>query len=477
MVFSGTTFLFLFLPLLLALYFPIRNIRWRNGVLLVFSLIFYAWGEPVWVLGMILVTAVNHVLALFVTPESPAKHKKLLVGIAVVVSLMMLVWFKYAAFLVNSVCALLGVAWRMAEQHLPIGISFYTFQVLTYTVDVYRGKAAPQRSYCRTLLYISCFPQLIAGPIVQYADVAEALKRRTTRPRDFADGMARFVLGLGKKVLLANICGQMLEALNLGTGEAEMSFFGAWAAAALYAMQLFFDFSAYSDMAIGLGRVLGFRYKENFDYPYIAASAADFWKRWHISLTSFFREYVYIPLGGNRGGTLKTIRNLFCVWALTGLWHGASWNFLLWGIYWFVLQVTERFVLKEKLYRIPKALRHLLTLCAALIGWVIFYYTDMAAVGKHLLAMLGFAANGGLHSVAWTDTALTAVIRQYSFYPLIAAVCCLPLLRWAETLFDRSVVSKRVGEALGLILLTAILVLSVVQLLGQTYNPFIYFRF
>ena len=479
MVFSSTTFLFAFLPLLLLAYFPIRKMWWRNGVLLVFSLIFYAWGEPIWVLGMLAVTLVNHVIALVIRPEAARGQtaRRVLLAVAVVASLAMLLYFKYAAFLVNTVASLIGTTWRMAEQHMPIGISFYTFQVLTYTVDVYHGKAAPQRNYLNTLLYISCFPQLIAGPIVQYADVAEALKTRTTTAQDFSEGMGRFVLGLSKKVLLANICGQMLSATTLAGTGAELSLAGAWLSAVLYALQLFFDFSAYSDMAIGLGRVLGFTYRENFDHPYMAVSVADFWKRWHISLTSFFREYVYIPLGGNRHGSLVTARNMLVVWALTGLWHGASWNFVLWGLYYFLLQALERFVLKDRLARVPRAIRHVVTLVLVVIGWVIFYYTDLGAVGQHLLALFGLSANGGLHGIALYDEAARAVLRQYTVYPLLACACCLPLIRWMKTLFSRNGTLEKVGTVLGYVALTALLCLSVIQLLGQTYNPFIYFRF
>lgn len=478
MVFSSTTFLFIFLPLLFLLYFISRNIHWRNGVLLAFSILFYSMGEPVWVIGMVVVTLINHMIALAVFRRGKSPMARILLVVGILFSLVMLVYFKYAAFVVNTVMKIVGGSWRMAEQHLPIGISFYTFQVLTYTVDVYRGKAKPQTDFFCTLLYIACFPQLIAGPIVQYADVAESLKKRRTTVNDFTMGLERFVLGLGKKVLLANICGKMLEATTLAGNGQELSLLGAWLSAILYSLQLFFDFSAYSDMAIGLGRIFGFRYKENFDHPYISSSITEFWRRWHMSLSSFFRDYVYIPLGGNRNGTWCTIRNMLVVWALTGLWHGASWNFVLWGVYYFVFLVLERFVFQKVLEQIPKAIRHVLTLFLIIIGWVIFYYTDFSAVLTHLLAMFGMAVGQhGIHAVTLLDQNAIMVVRQYTVFPLIAVACCLPLQQWLEKLFHRTTKLRTAGHILGDVFLTAVLVLSVLMLLGQSYNPFIYFRF
>ena len=477
MVFSSTTFLFLFLPALLLLYFIRKDIRWRNGVLLVFSLLFYSVGEPVWVFGMIAITLINWWLALLICRKRFRRYRKALLALAVAVSLSLLIWFKYSAFLVNTVAALAGSAWRMPEQHLPIGISFYTFQVLTYTIDVYRKKAEPQQNPARTLLYISCFPQLIAGPIVQYSDVAEALENRRTTPTAFYTGMRRFVIGLSKKILLANLCGQMLEGTLLAGQGGQMSFLGAWFSAMLYAMQLYFDFSAYSDMAIGLGRVFGFRYKENFDYPYISSSIVEFWRRWHISLSSFFRDYVYIPLGGNRKGTARMILNLAIVWALTGLWHGASWNFVIWGLYYFVLQVLERIPLKRLQERCPLWLRHVLTLLLVLIGWVLFYYTDFPALLEHMGALFGISASDGLHFVPLWDAKLVSVLSEYTVLPFLMMAACLPVVPWLKIWFGKDERRKRIGDTLGTVAATGLLVLSVIFLIGQTYNPFIYFRF
>lgn len=466
MVFSSLTFLLLFLPLLYALYFARTSVKWRNGVLLVMSLLFYGWGEPVWILAMILSTAVNFFCARAIVRREEGAARKLILALGVVASLSFLVYFKYSAFLANSVAALLSLSWRMDTPRLPIGISFYTFQILTYTVDVYRGKAPAQKSPLRLLLYISCFPQLIAGPIVQYGDVESQLGERSITPDAFTEGMERFIKGLAKKVLLANVCGAALEELTLaGTGE-PLSLLGAWLAAFLYTLQIYFDFSAYSDMAIGLGKTLGFTYKENFVFPYASLSVTEFWRRWHISLGSFFRDYVYIPLGGNRRGTARTVLNLLIVWGLTGLWHGAAWNFVLWGLYFGVLLILERFVFKPILEKTPGAVRWLLTFVIAVIGWVIFYYTDLPALGQHLCALFGIGVSG------LGDAAAAAVVRKYTVYPLIAWVLSLPVVPAVAARLP-----QRLRSTLALVFSVVLLGASLLFLVGQSYNPFIYFRF
>ena len=466
MVFSSLTFLLLFLPLLYALYFARTSVKWRNGVLLVMSLLFYGWGEPVWILAMILSTAVNFFCARAIARREEGAARKLILALGVVASLSFLVYFKYSAFLANSVAALLSLSWRMDTPRLPIGISFYTFQILTYTVDVYRGKAPAQKSPLRLLLYISCFPQLIAGPIVQYGDVESQLGERSVTPDAFTEGMERFIKGLAKKVLLANVCGAALEELTLAGTGAPLSLLGAWLAAFLYTLQIYFDFSAYSDMAIGLGKTLGFTYKENFDFPYASHSVTEFWRRWHISLGSFFRDYVYIPLGGNRRGTARTVLNLLVVWGLTGLWHGAAWNFVLWGLYFGVLLILERFVFKTILEKTPGAIRWLLTFVIAVIGWVIFYYTDLPALGQHLCALFGVGISG------LSDAAAAAVVRKYTVYPLVAWLLSLPVVPAVAAKLPR-----RLRSALALVFSVVLLGASLLFLVGQSYNPFIYFRF
>lgn len=469
MVFSSLTFLLLFMPLLLTLYFVGRGLKWRNAVLLLFSLLFYAWGEPIWILCMLGATLMNYGAAFGIVRAKTAYGKRAYLALGTAATLGALFWFKYAAFFLSTVYSVFGISGTVPEVRLPIGISFYTFQILTYTVDVYRGKVPVQRNPMKLLLYVSCFPQLIAGPIVQYADIAAQLDARTTTMTDFSEGLGRFSVGLAKKVLLANLCGKAVETL-LPEGAA-LSVAGAWLSGLFYTFQIYFDFSAYSDMAIGLGRIFGFSYRENFRYPYVSLSVSEFWRRWHISLGSFFRDYVYIPLGGNRKGTLRTVRNLLIVWILTGLWHGASWNFAVWGLYYGFWILLERFALRSVLEHIPKAIRILLTFLIAMVGWILFYHTSLAEGWRHILALFGI---GG---VAGTDATVSAVLSQNTVLPLIAAVCCLPIVpairSWAEKRSAREA-ALRIAVP---ILETALLVLSIAFLVGQSYNPFIYFRF
>ncbi len=476
MVFSGLTSMLLFVPTVLLFYFLNRSIKWRNGVLLVASLLFYAWGEPVWVLAMIGSTLINYFCAMVITSSKTAALKKLSLVLGVIASVAMLFYFKYAAFLFNSISGLFGISVKLPVLALPIGISFYTFQVLTYTVDVYRKKVPCMYNFPRLMLYVSCFPQLIAGPIVQYADVCDALAERSTTADNFVNGMRRFAVGLSKKVLIANICGMALEQLPLATATSELSVAGAWYAAALYSLQLYFDFSGYSDMAIGLGEILGFKYKENFNYPYISKSVTEFWRRWHISLGSFFRDYVYIPLGGNRRRTARVIFNLLAVWALTGLWHGADWNFVLWGVYYGVLLILEKFVFAKLLNKLPGIITLPLTLVIVMIGWVIFYYTDINAVGTHLLAMFGMNLKAGaLTGAALIDDVTLAVMRRYTIFPLLAAIACTPIVpAIKKALEDRHAFIYNLGANIAYV---AEIAVSLLFVIGQSYNPFIYFRF
>ena len=462
------TFLLLFLPIVLLLYFLARDLRGKNAILVIASLLFYAWGEPVCVLAMLASTAVNFWCAKAIGAAADTRKRKTACALGVGVSLALLFYFKYFSLLVENLAALFSLRVAAPQIRLPIGISFYTFQVLTYTIDVYRGKVGVQKSFWKLLLYVSCFPQLIAGPIVQYADIEHQLDERTTSLDDFNAGLERFITGLAKKVLLANLCGAALEAMPGGAA----SFAGAWYHAFVYTLQIYFDFSAYSDMAIGLGRVLGFRYKENFNYPYVSLSATEFWRRWHISLGSFFRDYVYIPLGGNRRGKLRTILNLLIVWTLTGFWHGAAWNFMIWGLYFGVLLVLERTVLKGVIDRAPKALRWAVTFLIAVVGWAIFYETDLAALGDTLRAMFV----PGASALPFCDAASWKVMRRFSFFPLVAFAFSLPVVPAAQRwLLSRcgeraAAITRACASAL-------LFALSLVFLVGQSYNPFIYFRF
>ena len=471
MTFSSLTFTTLFFPAVLILYFICTDLRWRNGVLLVASLIFYSWGEPIWVLAMIGSTAINHVAAMLIDRASSPGLRKTALVVGAAASLAVLFYFKYAAFLVNSVTSLFGVSFSIPVLELPIGISFYTFQVLTYTVDVYRDKSPVQRDPFKLMLYVSCFPQLIAGPILQYSDVAVMLDERESTLEGFTEGMKRFAVGLSKKVLLANVCGLIIEELPSAAGASGMSVLGAWYISVLYSLQLYFDFSGYSDMAIGMGRIFGFTYKENFNYPYISKSASEFWHRWHISLGSFFRDYVYIPLGGNRRGRARTALNLAIVWALTGLWHGASWNFVIWGLYYGVLIILEKLVLADFREKLPGAAQHIAALFLIVVGWTVFYYTDMGCLGKHLGAMFGIGAAG------LSDPVTMAVIRKYTVLPLIAAIASLPILPQLKAWLGKHEKLEGAADIVSLVCLTALMLLSMIFIVGQSYNPFIYFRF
>ncbi len=471
MVFSSITFLTLFLPIVLIFYFIRGSLSWRNGVLLIASILFYAWGEPVWILAMIASVLINYVCAMAIDRARSLLARRVSLVVGVIASLAALFYFKYAAFLFNSLTGLVGLSLKLPVLELPVGISFYTFQVLTYTVDVYRKKSPVQRSLPKLMLYISCFPQLIAGPIVQYTDVAAMLDRRTTTLEDFTAGIKRLAVGLGKKVILANTMGLILGKLPAVSENASISVLCAWYGAMLYSLQLYFDFSGYSDMAIGLGRVFGFAYKENFNYPYISKSASEFWRRWHISLGAFFRDYVYIPLGGNRKGRLRTIFNLLTVWMLTGLWHGASWNFALWGIYYGILLILERFVMKKWLDRLPALVTVPYSLFVVMIGWMIFYYTDLACVGVHIGAMFGIGSAG------LSDAVTLAVIKKYTLLPLIGAAAAMPVLPWLRSKIPLDSPMERVCELASTVFLTGVLILSVIFIVGQSYNPFIYFRF
>lgn len=486
MVFSSLTFLTCFFPIVLALYFVKGSIRWRNGVLLAASLVFYAWGEPIWIVAMLASTLVNWVCAgmISVCRGDAAKRGWMIAGVGFAGALLFV--FKYTAFFANSFLSLFGAEARVAGLKLPIGISFYTFQIISYTVDVYRGETPAQRSFARLLLYVSCFPQLIAGPIVQYSDVAKQIGSRKTTAKDFTRGMQRFVVGLGKKVIFANICGLILRDLPLADAGA-MSFGGAWYAGFVYMLQVYFDFSGYSDMAIGIGRILGFTYKENFDYPFIAKDVSEYWHRWHISLSTWFRDYLLYPILRSRGmrrlsmkkserhgrmyyRNLATMIATTCVWAFTGLWHGASWNFIVWGLYFCVLQLLEKFALGRVREKLPAIARWAINLILIVVSFVIFYYTDMGLVTRHISAMLGVGSAG------FIDARSRLVIRTYSFFPLLAFVCSMPIAPMLNRL-GRGLLGSKAFEIVKSVALSACIVLAVLFLVGQSYNPFIYFQF
>lgn len=471
MVFSSLVFLCIFLPVNLFLYFIIKNRTWRNWILILSSLFFYAWGEPVWITAMIFSGVFDYFNGLMVEKYHGTKKAKFFVALSITGNLLLLGAFKYSGFFVENINALFGLSLNVPRISLPIGISFYTFQTISYVVDVYRGEVKAQRSPFKFMLFVSLFHQLVAGPIVRYSDIAAEIEHREVTATGFSEGVNRFIIGLGKKVLIANTAGELALSF-LGTDYEKLPVAGAWLGILLYAFQIYFDFSGYSDMAIGLGRMYGFTYKENFNYPYISKSATEFWRRWHISLGSFFRDYLYIPLGGNRR---NHARNLLVVWFLTGLWHGASWNFIIWGLYYFVFVFAEKLFLKKLLDRIPAFFSRIYLLLIVLVGWVFFYHIDMGEGLRFLGVMFGRA-------YAFTNSEVSILFRGNALFLVLAVIASTPL---AKRLFEavktyflgnraRVVFMDRVFKP---VINIFILVLSLAFLVGQSYNPFLYFRF
>ncbi len=468
MVFSSLTFLYIFLPLCLVAYFLSGKIKVRNFILLLFSLVFYAWGEPKYILLMLAATAVDYVAGLLIEKYRGTWKAKLFLTLAVVLTLSALGVFKYTDFFAESVNSLFHLQIPLLGLSLPIGISFFTFQALTYVVDVYRGRVSVQPYYYKLLLYVSMFPQLIAGPIVRYSDICAQIDERNCTWQKAANGVLRFCIGLLKKTIVANFAGELTEKM-LGGDLSALSVVGAWVGIAAYAVQIYFDFSGYSDMAIGLGRVFGFDFPENFRYPYAARSVNDFWRRWHITLSSFFRDYVYIPLGGNRK---RWALNMLLVWLLTGLWHGASWNFVLWGLYYFFFLMLEKLYLGDFLKKLPNAFKHLYTVAVILVGWVFFYFEDLSSIKAFFAA--AFGANG------FTDVTQNAIITNYIVVLLVGAVFSVPVFSKIHSLGNRlnkSKIGRILVDVSCIVFAFAALWFSTAALVGSSYNPFLYFRF
>ena len=464
MVFSSLTFLFGYLPLTLALYF-LLPLRWRNGALLLVSLLFYGWGEPVYVGVMFLSIFIDYTHGLLVERfRQRDRLARWFVGQSVVFNLLLLGFFKYWDFLAANLSLLPGVSIPKLGLPLPLGISFFTFQTMSYTIDVYRRDAPVQRNIIDFGAYVTLFPQLIAGPIVKYKTVAAELVHRTVTSRDFAEGACRFTAGLAKKVLLANAAGALWESCQASQSAGALTVAGGWTGLFAFGFQIYFDFSGYSDMAIGLGRMLGFRFDENFDHPYLSTSVGEFWRRWHMSLTSWFREYLYFPLGGSRAGRAKTLRNLLIVWFCTGFWHGASWNFILWGLYFALWIILERFVFRDLLARTPLWLKRCYTLLVVFVGWGLFAMEDLGVCGRYLSVCFG---SGPLWS------ALDGYrLRGYAVTLLLLALGSTTL---AVDLWAR--VPERGRRVLTPLLMVAGLILSTAYLVDGSYNPFLYFRF
>ena len=435
----------------------------RNLILFLGSLIFYAWGEPVYVVLMLFSSVFNYYMGTELERlyDNDRKQKHNLI-FAILVNLGILVFFKYYGFLLNTIGGIAGIEIPHPELSLPIGLSFYTFRNLSYLFDIYMSKIYAQRSFLTFAVYSTMFPSTSAGPIVRYADIEEQLNRRSVNITRFGIGAEFFIKGLAKKVLLAD----NLSALYSGIcGNPSMSVLTAWIGIFAYTMQIYFDFSGYSDMAIGLGRMLGFEFKKNFDYPYISTSVSEFWRRWHISLGSWFRDYIYIPLGGNRVSTLRHIRNILIVWALTGLWHGASWNFVLWGVYYGLFLLLEKFVLANVLEHLPGWLRTAYTMLAVMIGWVFFSQTDFGALGHYLGTLFGIGARG------FADSTALYYLKTGLVLFLISIFACRPgLYRWFRRLIQRRPMTAVVLNLL-------LLALSVAYMVYNSYTPFLYAKF
>ena len=461
MLFSSNVFLFAFLPSILLIYYLCPRYL-RNPVLLLWSLVFYGWGEPVYLFLMLATIGLNYGFGAWIHARQGRGQKAMgVLAMGVALNLAILGFFKYAGFFVEQLKALLpfmeGV--HAPDISLPIGISFYVFQSMSYIIDVYRKDAPVQKNPLTFGTYVTLFPQLIAGPIVRYSDVAEQMDHRKETVANFSSGVHLFIVGLGKKVLLANPMGSLWEMLQLHDGG-----LAAWVGIIAYALQIYFDFSGYSDMARGLGRMLGFEFLPNFNYPYISRSVTEFWRRWHISLSTWFKEYVYIPLGGNRKGLPRQILNLLVVWGLTGFWHGASWNFLLWGLYYAVLLILEKLFLLKLLKKLPKVVGHAYSLVAILLGWSLFFFEDMGALGDFFGQLFTFGATADNVVQLILGFGPMLLVAILSATPLVKTLCA----KWQ----DAPVV--RYGR---LFVSALVLMLCVAALASNSYNPFIYFRF
>lgn len=464
MLFSSIYFLFYFLPITLLIY-TIAPANLKNLVLLAASIFFYSWGEPIYVVLMIFSAVFNYFMAIDIRRDQvQGKTGKATLIFTVVVNLFILCFFKYYGFLMDTVNGLFGTAIPYTALALPIGISFYTFQALSYIFDVYRGNVRVQRNVLHFALYLALFPQLIAGPIVKYKDIAQQLEERTVTLEKFGQGSGRFIIGLGKKVILANNLGAIHTAV-LSMTDSEISVLTYWIGIICYTLQIYFDFSGYSDMAIGLGKMFGFDFLENFNYPYISKTVTEFWRRWHMSLSTWFREYVYIPLGGNRVPVKRHILNLLIVWSLTGLWHGASWNFVTWGLYYGVLLIIEKYFLGKHLAKMPVPAQHIYTLLIVAVGWVFFSCADLSSALAYLKVMFGM---GG---VPLADTTSLYLLRTNSIFLLLGFLIATP-----EPMKQFETLSRKYGIVSVLILL-GLLVLCTAYLVFSSYNPFLYFRF
>ena len=467
MVFSSILFMFIYLPIVIGVYY-IVPLKWRNPWLFFSNLVFYGWGEPVYILLMLFSMVFNYISGMYVAKYRETDHKKAktILVFVIIVNLAMLAFFKYYNLFANTLNIIPGLDFiRPISLALPIGISFYTFQKMSYSIDIYRGDCDAQKSFISFGTFVSLFPQLIAGPIVRYKDIASQLDFRAKSAEQFASGVRRFTIGLAKKVLIANNIGKLWDTYS-AMASTDLSFVGSWLGIIAFSLQIYFDFSGYSDMAIGLGRMIGFEFLENFNYPYISKSVTEFWRRWHISLGTWFRDYVYIPLGGNRKGKYRQLLNITIVWALTGFWHGANWTFMLWGLYYAAFLIFEKLYWLKVLDKAPKFVGHIYTVIVAICGWVLFQLNSLSECGRYYKAMFGFGNGGFINPVDGYYFASFAIIF------LIAIIASTPFVK---NLFNKLPQKTKSVATPALIVLG--LVVCTAYLVDATYNPFLYFRF
>jgi len=472
LVFADLLFLFVFLPVCLFFYFVTNKLAFRNVVLIVFSLLFYAWGEPIWVTLLLFSSVLDYTCGRVIDKHRGKLQAKAALISSIVLNLGLLATFKYSGFVVSTVNSVIGTGFNAPRFRLPIGISFYTFQTLSYTIDIYRGKVRVQKSFPRFLMFVSLFPQLIAGPIVRYGQIEKEINDRKTDIRDISYGITRFIFGLTKKVIIANTAGE-LSAKYLDGDLSSLPAAAAWFGLTMFTIQIYYDFSGYSDMAIGLGKIFGFNFPENFNYPYAATSITDFWRRWHMTLSTFFKDYLYIPLGGNRR---HMYLNLFIVWFATGLWHGASMNFVLWGMYYLILICAERLFLRKILIQIPEFVGRIYALFGVIIGWAIFYFTDLTRLSAF------FTAAFGANKVVSRTSMLVIDISNNIIWLIVAVLFCFPISRVAANIFEM-IEEKKFANAfvvtgiLQALAGAALLFICVIFLARQSYNPFLYWNF
>ena len=464
MIFSSIEFLFFFLPIFLILYY-VLPFKAKNVVLLIASLLFYSWGEPVYIFLMIISSILGYVFAILIDKASKHFYKCLLLLVSVIINVSILGFFKYADFLIDIINKF-GTNIEPLNIGLPIGISFFTFQIMSYIFDVYKGELKSEKSLLVIMTYVSMFPQLIAGPIVRFKTVAEQMRSREISLNNYTLGLKRFLFGLFKKVIIANNIGMLWESIKC-MDLTSLSTAGAWLGAAAFSLQLYFDFSGYADMAIGLGKMLGFDYNENFNYPYISKSITEFWRRWHMSLSTWFRDYIYIPLGGNRCSKPKHIFNIMVVWTLTGLWHGAAWNFVIWGMYYGIILICEKYLWGSILSRLPSILKHLYTLAIVVIGFTIFAIDDFGMLKQYMGVML-LNTN---HNIV--DSSFMFDIINYGVLIIIGCIFSTPVYRLISSIRIKS----GIREVLSIFLFIVLFVLSCAYLVNASYNPFLYFRF